>query len=138
VTKIGISKHTRPVRILSGRGIRMQDRAMRLTTLEIDALEDVRVMIQIRCLGPSGVELAKLYSNRLMNRAMEAFGKGDYQEALHLAEREFKFDSQNFGLQHCYTKTARQSVVALRKQINAATPTYQPTVSFVMYSLASA
>lgn len=111
---------------------------MRVSLLEIDALEDVRVLVEARCSGVVGMLMAKRHANQLMHRAMKAYGKGEVQEALRFAQREFEFNSRIFGVQHKYTKSSKVCVTALRKHATPSQPSNVPTVSFVSYSRVSA
>lgn len=91
-----------------------------LNQMEIDALEDVRVMIQARCLGPAGLRAAKAYANDLMHRAMTHYANGDLRAAIALAVRDFEFNSKMFGLQHPFTRSARKCLAALRRRERTA------------------
>lgn len=111
---------------------------MRLALLEIDALEDVRILVEARCSGVVGMLMAKQHANQLMHRAMKAYGNGKVQEALRLAQREFEFNSRIFGVRHTFTRSSKVCVTALRKRATPSQPSNVPTVSFVQYSRVSA
>lgn len=86
----------------------------RLTDREIDALEDARILAVSRAQGVYGRETASKHANTLMHRAINAFGRGDVDEAVWLAERELKFNCRIFGFHHRFTISALLTLKALR------------------------
>jgi hypothetical protein len=88
---------------------------MKATSHEIDALDDVRVLILSRAQGPFGQDTARKHANMLMQRAMQAFKEGNVAGAIRLTAREFDFNCRAFGFSHAYTLSSKACLAALKQ-----------------------
>jgi hypothetical protein len=86
----------------------------KLSPREIDALEDTRILVVSRAQGVYGIETARKHANLLLQRAAVAFGSGNLDEAIWLAERELNFNCRAFGFRHRFTMSSKLAVRSLR------------------------
>jgi hypothetical protein len=88
---------------------------MSLSSREIDALEDIRVVMLARAQGAYGRSTMRIHANNLMQQASIAYGQGDLDQAIWLANREVQFNCRAFGFDHPYTKSSIKALSAIKR-----------------------
>jgi hypothetical protein len=76
------------------------------TEMEIEALEDMRVLVQSRCLGAAGVMTARMHAHSLMQKAMLAAEQQQHERAEQFRQRFVEFvqriDVGDILAHYCY------------------------------------
>lgn len=67
------------------------------TQMEIDALEDARVLVQARCIGAAGTTTARMHAQSLMQQALLAAERQEHSRAQQFRERCTEFTRRFLG-----------------------------------------